>query len=147
MAENLVFSRPFGGKRLKNPEANRQNQMLRTGNGEILYGTSKSSHSVQKMAKSCTEQAKPVIPYRKWTNPVPDERKQALRTGNEPILYETESLIGRSIVAPPLALYPSQRLQQEALHGAFMGSICASAVARAIVFATKCAQCHITTGY
>ena len=32
-------------------------------------------------------------------------------------------------MAPPLALYPSQRLQQEALHGAFKGSICASAVA------------------
>ena len=32
-------------------------------------------------------------------------------------------------MASPLALHQSQRLQQEALHGTFMGSICASAVA------------------
>ena len=37
--------------------------------------------------------------------------------------------MGRGTVAPPLALYPSQRLQLEAPHGTFEGSICASAVA------------------
>ncbi|MBQ0054180.1 MAG: hypothetical protein KBS89_06985 [Bacteroidales bacterium] len=43
-------------------------------------------------------------------------------------------------MAPPLALYPSQRLQQEALHGAFKDSICAYAVAspfRSLVFLKK----------
>ena len=53
MAENQVFFRPFGEKRLKNPE---QNEL--------------SQNFVQEMSQSCTERAKSGSSYRKRRNPV-----------------------------------------------------------------------------
>ena len=69
------------------------------------------------MAMICG-QAKSDISYRKRANLVRN------RDVNEQII------MAKVVVVPPLALHPSQRLQQEALHGAFKGSICASAVTK-----------------
>ena len=85
---------------------NEQNQIFRTGNGQILYQstrflqneqvkganllkTSKNRHSVQEKTQSCTEREKPDVSYRKRANPVPIERNQTFRTGKDAILYET----------------------------------------------------------
>lgn len=57
MAENQVFSRPFGEKRLKNPEQNELSQKFRTGNEPILYGASKIRQFVQEKAESCTKRS------------------------------------------------------------------------------------------
>lgn len=51
-AENQVFSRPFGEKRLKNPDPNVQSQTVRTGKGKILYGMSKIRQFVQEKANT-----------------------------------------------------------------------------------------------
>ena len=89
---------------------------FRTGNELILYRTSKNRHFVQEVPKSCTG----------WSGGLANK-------------------CGGNIVAPPLALRPSQRQQQEALHGAFKGSICASAVAS--LFATRKQLCSIPHNY
>ena len=66
---------------------NEQNQIFRTGNEQILYGstkflqneqvkganllkTSKNRHSVQEKTQSCTKRKKPGVSYRKRANPV-----------------------------------------------------------------------------
>lgn len=133
---------------------NEQNQIFRTGNGQILYGstkflqneqvkganllkTSKNRHSVQERTQSCTNRAKSDVSYRKGRNSV--------RTKAQSCTEWWEGLAkqwGRNIVAPPLALRQSQRLQLEALHEAFMGSICASAVTKPHSFRKQ--PCSIT---
>ena len=145
-----------------NPVRNGKNRTFRTEKGSILYGKKKNWRSVQKRTQSCTERRETAVSYRKGLNPVRKEEKQPFRTEKSSILYgkkrnrcfvqkRTQSCTGQSsglakqcgrgIVAPPLALYPSQRLQQEALHGAFKGSICASAVAN--IFVTRKQVCSM----
>lgn len=73
-AGKWLIPRPFGEKRLKKSERNRQNQLFRTekgiilygmsenqtfrtGNEPILYGASKIRQFVQEKAKSCTKRS------------------------------------------------------------------------------------------
>ena len=76
---------------------NEQNQICRTGNGQILYRSTKFLQNEQVRGQTCSKQARTDIPYRKRRNPVRNGKNQACRTGNGQILYGMVRRIGKAM--------------------------------------------------